>query len=168
MRHKVKKANFGRKQGPRIALMRGLVNSLVEHGRIKTTVPKAKELRRHVEKAITVGKKGTVHCRRTLLSRYPNNDTVKTLVDDLAVRFKERPGGYTKIIKLGFRPGDKAEMAYIQFVDYQAPEATGEETVKGDAAEKKAHEKMVARRVVKTRKRIRGIQNESRKANRPA
>ncbi|MCB0363891.1 MAG: 50S ribosomal protein L17 [Bdellovibrionaceae bacterium] len=167
MRHKVDKATFGRKQGPRVALMRGLVNSLVMHGRIKTTLPKAKELRRHVEKAVTMGKKGTLHARRTLASRYPNKDTVKALVDDLGVRFKARPGGYTKIIKLGFRPGDKAEMAYIQFVDFTAPEVAGEETVKGDAGAKK-REKMAVRGVAKSRKKARKVQSKSRQANRPA
>ncbi|MCB0384279.1 MAG: 50S ribosomal protein L17 [Bdellovibrionales bacterium] len=167
MRHKVNKATFGRKQGPRVALMRGLVNSLVMHGRIKTTLPKAKELRRYVERAVTMGKKGTIHARRTLASRYPNKDTVKALVDDLGVRFKSRPGGYTKIIKLGFRPGDKAEMAYIQFVDFTAPEATTEETVKGDAGSKK-REKLAVRGASKARKRVRTIQNKSRNANRPA
>jgi len=132
MRHHVVKHSFGRKTGPRIALIRGLVNSLVEHGRIKTTVVKAKELRRHVERAITIGKQGTVHARRLLLSRYPNPQTVSGLVDDLGKRFAKRPGGYTRIVKLGPRPGDNADMAYIEFVDYAPPKAEMAETVKGD------------------------------------
>lgn len=134
MRHQVVKHSFGRKTGPRMALIRGLVNAIVEHGRIKTTVVKAKELRRHVERAITMGKKGTVHCRRVLLSRYPNQNTVNTIVDDLGKRFAKRPGGYTRIVKVGPRPGDNAPMAIIEFVDYQPPKAQSAETVQGDAA----------------------------------
>lgn len=139
MRHQVVKHSFGRKTGPRIALIRGLVNAIVEHGRIKTTVVKAKELRRHVERAITMGKKGSVHARRILLARYPNQNTVNTIVDDLSKRFAKRPGGYTRILKVGPRPGDNAPMAFIEFVDYQPPKAQAAETVQGDeGAAKKA------------------------------
>ena len=118
MRHNAKVATFGRKTGPRRALLRGLVNSLVEHGRIKTTLAKAKELRRHVEPAVTMGKKNTLHARRLLLARYPNEKTVTMIMSDIAPRFASRPGGYTRILKLGQRPGDRAEMAFIEFVDY--------------------------------------------------
>lgn len=141
MRHQVVKHSFGRKTGPRIALIRGLVNSLVEHGRIKTTVVKAKELRRHVERAVSIGKKGTVHARRVLLAKYPNPKTVSVLVDDLGKRFAKRPGGYTRIVKLGARGGDNAPMAFIEFVDYEAPKADSAETVKGDAPKKAAKPK---------------------------
>ena len=164
MRHRVNKHSFGRKLGPRKALMRGLVDSLVERGRIKTTVPKAKELRRYVEKAVTIGKKGDLAARRTLLSKYPNQQTVKTLVDDLAVRFKERPGGYTRIIKLGTRPGDNAEMAFIEFVDYKYPEA-GETAVEGNENFKSVAKELERRRAAK-KKRIRQMANESRRINR--
>ncbi|MCC7404664.1 MAG: 50S ribosomal protein L17 [Bdellovibrionales bacterium] len=165
MRHNADKANFGRKYGPRIALLRGLVNSLVEHERIKTTVSKAKELRRHVEKAITLGKKGNLHARRLLLSRYPNDATVEKLVGDLSVRFKTRPGGYTKIIKLGARPGDKAEMAYIQFVDYKLPQADEAETVKGDAGAEK-RKRVALRAAGKLRKNVRTLQGKARRVSR--
>lgn len=132
MRHHAIKHSFGRKTGPRIALIRGLVHSLVEHGRIKTTVKKAKELRRHVERAVTMGKKKTVHARRILLARYPNQKTVEILVGSLADRFAKRPGGYTRIVKLGPRPGDNADMAYIEFVDFEPKKEASPETVKGD------------------------------------
>lgn len=118
MRHNRVTNYFNRKSGPRKALLRGLVVSLVEHERIRTTLAKAKELRRHVEKAITKGKDGTLHNFRQLLSDYPHEGTVNKIVKDLGPRFKARPGGYTRIIKLGTRPGDKAEMAFIEFVDY--------------------------------------------------
>lgn len=155
MRHHAVKHSFGRKTGPRVALIRGLVNSLVEHGRIKTTVIKAKELRRHVERAVTIGKQGTVQARRLLMSRYPNTKTVGTLVDDLGKRFAKRPGGYTRIVKLGPRPGDNAMMAYIEFVDYEPPKAEMAETVKGEkgaAKTAKAKTKVTAKAKKTTRK----------------
>ncbi len=120
MRHRRKVKNFSRATNPRKALLRGLVSSLVECGRIKTTVAKAKELRRHVEKAITLGKTGNLNARRVLLADYPNKATVETIVSDLAVRFKERNGGYTRILKLSNRPGDCAPQAFIEFVDFDA------------------------------------------------
>src|SRR4051794_10568266 len=96
---------FSRKFNARKSLLRGLIVSLVEHGRIKTTIVKAKELRRHVEKAITLGKKGDLATRRLLMSRVPNEKTVDTILTDLSKRFSERRGGYTRIIKIGRRPG---------------------------------------------------------------
>ncbi|MGE0761804.1 MAG: 50S ribosomal protein L17 [Bdellovibrionales bacterium] len=132
MRHHAIKHTFGRKTGPRIALLRGLVSSLVEHGRIKTTVKKAKELRRHVERAVTMGKNQNVHARRVLMARYPNPKTVELLVGSLAERFAKRPGGYTRIVKLGPRPGDNADMAYIEFVDFAPAKAEAPDAVKGD------------------------------------
>ncbi|MCB0392414.1 MAG: 50S ribosomal protein L17 [Bdellovibrionales bacterium] len=164
MRHRVKTHSFGRRPDARKALIRGLVDSLVEHGRIKTTVTKAKELRRHVEKAITYGKKGTVHARRVLATRYPNKSTVATIVDDLSKRFETRPGGYTRIIKIGARPGDKAEMAFIEFVDYVLPPVEDETTVKADA-ETEAKQKLVVKRKQDKRKRTRKLQQASRKKN---
>jgi large subunit ribosomal protein L17 len=163
MRHHVIKHSFGRKTGPRIALIRGLVHSLVEHGRIKTTVTKAKELRRHVERAVTMGKQGTLNARRLLMARYPNMTTVETLMGDLAKRMAKRPGGYTRIVKLGPRPGDNADMAYIEFVDYEpAPAAAGGETVKGDkGATKRA--KAGAKESAKRRKSVRKVQVASRR-----
>ncbi len=121
MRHKTATSHLGRSTNARKALLRNLVDSLVEHGRIKTTVAKAKELRRHVERAITLGKKNTLHARRILLSRYPTAKTVDIIIKDLSPRFKTRPGGYTRVIKLGNRPGDMAPMAYIEWVDYEVP-----------------------------------------------
>lgn len=165
MRHRVDKHSFGRKSGPRKALMRGLVDSLVENGRIKTTVTKAKELRRYVEKAVTIGKPGDVACRRVLLSKYPNKNTVSTIVDSISPRFKDRPGGYTRIIKLGVRPGDAAEMAFIEFVDYQYPQE-GDSAVQGDT-EAKAKLRAAERKRAAKKKHIRKIANESRRRNRP-
>jgi large subunit ribosomal protein L17 len=133
----------------------------VEHGRIKTTLAKAKELRRHVERAVTMGKKQTLHSQRLLLARYPNEKTVSTIMKDLAPRFKDRAGGYTRILKLGSRPGDNAEMAYIQFVDY-APSAKAEVTPKEASKAKKA----AAKATEAKKKRVRKLQSAARRVSR--
>ena len=161
MRHRAKRTNFHRRPGPRLALMRGMVCSLVQHGRIKTTFKRCKEVRRLVEKAITVGKAGTLHSRRLLLARYPNDGVVEILATDLRKRFESRDGGYTRIIKLGARAGDQADMAFLEFVDYTPPPESGPETVKGDAA---AADRAKAKAVLKQRlrKNVRRIQNRAR------
>lgn len=122
MRHKVIKNSFGRRNGPRKALVRGLIDSLVENGRIKTTLTKAKVIRSKVEKAITRGKDNTVHSRRVLAAQYPFGNTVETIFGKISPRFMDRPGGYTRIVKLGERAGDNAPMAYIEFVDFATAE----------------------------------------------
>lgn len=161
MRHNAKVQTFGLKSGPRKALLRGLVNSLVEHGRIKTTVAKAKELRRHVEKAITLGKGQTPHAARLLMSRYPNEKTVEVIMKDLAPRFKERAGGYTRILKLGARPGDNAPMAYIEFVDFTPKAAT-----EASADEAKKQKRVATRTAAQKRKRVRKLQTAARRVRR--
>lgn len=162
MRHRTKKSNFHRRPGPLKALMRGYVYSLVENGRIKTTVRRAKEIRRQVEKAITLAKREGLHTRRLLLSRYPNDGVVDILTGDLKNRFMKREGGYTRIIKIGARPGDQSDMAFLEFVDYTPKTTGGEETVKGDA---QAAVRSRARTVAKARlrKNVRRIQNTSRR-----
>ena len=142
MRHRRNTARFGRDTNGRKALIRNLVSSIVEHGRIETTLPKAKELRRHVEKAITMGKKNTIHARRILLSKYPNKKTIDSIFSDWAPKFADRPGGYTRILKIGRRPGDGAETAFIEFLDYKS--VRGEAEVKAttdDTSKKKALKK---------------------------
>jgi large subunit ribosomal protein L17 len=118
MKHRAQVSFFGRRPAARLALMRGLVSSLVEHGKIQTTVAKAKELRRHVERAVTLGKKNTLHARRLLMSRYPNVKTVEKILSQWSPHFATRNGGYTRIMKLGARIGDSAEMAVIEFLDH--------------------------------------------------
>jgi len=142
--------------------MRGMVYSLVEFGRIKTTVKRAKEVRRLVEKAITVAKKDNLHSRRILLARYPNDKVVDILFDDLKKRFEKRDGGYTRVVKVGARPGDQADMAFLEFVDFVPTPAVAAETVKGDAeVTSRARVREVARQ--KLRKNVRKIQGESRR-----
>lgn len=151
MRHQVHGSRFGRTFNARKGLFRSLVSALVEHGRIETTLAKAKELRRHVERAVTLGKKGSLHARRLLLARYPNKSTVETLMSDLAPRFKDRNGGYTRIVKTERRPGDSAEMAIIEFVDYKLP-VKEEKTAVKKAAAKKPAKKAVAGKAPKKAK----------------
>ena len=114
--HHVAGRNLSRYKDQRKALLRGLTADLVRHERIKTTLAKAKETRIDTEKLITHGKKGTLHHRRLALSQLPNKKVVKKVFDDVALRYTDRPGGYTRIIKLGPRQGDAAPMAMIELV----------------------------------------------------
>ena len=169
MRHRKKNgSHFNLKSGPRKALLKGLLNSLVNHERIKTTLPKAKTLRPLIEKAITLGTKANLSAQRLLLSRLSNKANVKKIMQDLAPRFKERSGGYTRIIKLGYRPGDQAPKALIEFVDYQfKPSLTDEEKQKEKASpERKKERRLWYKKKEAQRKRIRLLQVESRRTNR--
>lgn len=145
---------FGRDSGHRKAMFRNLIGSLVEHERITTTLAKAKELRRHVEKAITMGKENTLSNRRMLLSRLPNKAVVEKIFTDLGPRFKTRAGGYTRILKIGLRPGDSAEMAIIEFVDYknESAEATEKVSAKEAKAPKATAKKATAKKAAPTKK----------------
>lgn len=118
MRHKVKDNHLGRTASHRAALLSNLANSLFIHKRIRTTLAKAKALRRYVEPLITKSKKDTTHSRRTVFSYLSNKYSVKELFTEIAPRVLDRPGGYTRILKLGPRYGDAAEMALIELVDY--------------------------------------------------
>lgn len=130
MRHAMKHRKLGRTSSHREALFRNQLQSLIENERIVTTLPKAKELRPIAEKLITRGKIDTVHARRWVLSRMPNSEKRRTMVkkvfDEIAPRFTERPGGYLRIVKLGPRQGDGAEMAVLEFVEREAATAAAE------------------------------------------
>ncbi len=118
MRHGIKGRKLNRKSSHRKALLSSLACSLVEHEQIVTTLPKAKELRPYVEKLVTLGKKDTLHSRRTALSRLKNNNkAVQKIFSTLSERYKSRNGGYIRIMKAGFRTGDSAPVAVIEFVD---------------------------------------------------
>ncbi len=166
--------HFSRKSGPRKALLRGLMVSLVEHGRIKTTVVKAKEVRRHIEKAITLGKKGTLNSIRLVSSKLANSDMAVDLVKNIAPRFKDRAGGYTRVVKIGRRPGDAAEMAFLEFVDFDWKSKVEAKDTKKSAAAKKEDKatvkaeskvkKAITVQAAKTRKGVRQMKNKSRAA----
>ncbi|HVR09040.1 MAG TPA: 50S ribosomal protein L17 [Thermoanaerobaculia bacterium] len=134
MRHAVKGRKLGRTTSHREALFRNQLQSLMDKERIITTLPKAKELRPLAERVITRGKQGTVHARRWALRWLLRRDLVKKLFDDIAPRFSERPGGYLRIVKLGPRLGDGAEMAVIEMVDFVAPAAADKAAGKDAAA----------------------------------
>jgi large subunit ribosomal protein L17 len=114
--HRIAGRKLSRYKDQRISLLRGLTSQLIEHERITTTLAKAKETRVVTEKLITHGKKGTLHHRRLALSQVPNKGVVKKVFDELAPKYAERPGGYTRITKLGPRQGDGAQMAVIELV----------------------------------------------------
>lgn len=129
MRHAMKHRKLGRTSSHREALFRNQLQSLVDKEKIVTTLPKAKELRPIAEKVITRGKHGTVHDRRWVLRWVLSRDLVKKVFDEIAPRFTERPGGYLRIVKLGPRQGDGAEMAVLELVEREAaaaPEPAGE------------------------------------------
>ena len=119
MRHRRSGRKLGRDASHRKALYSNLAGSLIEHGRIKTTVAKAKSVKPFAEQMITLGKRGDLHARRLALAELRSQDVVHVLFAEVAPRFADRPGGYTRIVKLGPRLGDAAEMVYLELVDYQ-------------------------------------------------
>ena len=118
MRHRKSGRQLNRNSSHRAAMFRNMAISLFEHEQIKTTVPKAKELRMFAEPLITLAKDPSVANKRNAFAKLRNRDIVAKLFDDIAERMKDRPGGYTRILKCGNRPGDNAPMAYIQLVDF--------------------------------------------------
>jgi large subunit ribosomal protein L17 len=117
MRHGKRGRRFGRRSEHRLAMFANMAQALVKHEQIMTTLPKAKDLRPIVEKLITVGKRGGLHGRRLLIARTRSEATAAKILDVLAPRYQARPGGYLRIMKAGFRYGDNAPMAVIEFID---------------------------------------------------
>lgn len=164
MRHNVAHRKLGRVTEHRLALLRNQAIALLRHERIQTTVPKAKELRPFVERLITLAKRGvaagdlagkTLHARRMVLAEIPDTVVVGKLFDTLAPRFADRKGGYTRILRVGFRRGDSAEVAQIELVGSEYnPKAVQEDAAEKDAGKPKA--KGVGDRLKETAKRIRG------------
>jgi len=123
MRHRNGLRKLNRTSAHRQAMLRNMCNSLITHEAIKTTLPKAKELRMAVEPLITLAKEPTLAHRRLAFDRTRDRDVVAKLFNDLGPRFKARPGGYTRILKMGFRIGDNAPMAFVELVDRPEPKA---------------------------------------------
>jgi large subunit ribosomal protein L17 len=123
MRHRHSGRQLNRNSSHRKAMFRNMTASLVEHELIKTTLPKAKELRGYAEPLITLAKNDSVANRRLAFDRVRNKETVGKLFSELGPRYKERPGGYIRILKCGYRAGDKAPMAYVELVDRPQPES---------------------------------------------
>lgn len=147
MRHRVSHRKLGRVTEHRISLLRNQAQALLRYERIETTVPKAKELRPFVERLITIAKRGVasgdangraLHARRRVLAELPDTDVVGKLFETLAPRFAERPGGYTRILRVGFRRGDAAEVAQMELVgsEYNPEAATAKEGEEKEAPKK--------------------------------
>src|SRR5690349_2603891 len=163
MRHRVAHRKLGRVTEHRIAMLRNQAQALLRHERIETTVPRAKELRPFVERLITIAKRGiaggeangkSLHARRLVLRDIPNRDVVGKLFDTIAPRFETRPGGYTRILRLGYRRGDSAEVAQIELVGSEFnPNAEAE---KKAAAEQQPKTKGVGGRLRAAADRLRG------------
>lgn len=127
MRHRKSGRKFNRTSAHRQAMFKNMAASLVEHELIKTTLPKAKELRRVAEPLITLAKNDSVANRRLAFARLRDAAAVKKLFEEIGPRYKERPGGYTRVLKCGFRAGDAAPMAYVELVGRARPEAEAAE-----------------------------------------
>ena len=132
MRHRHGLRKLNRTSSHRLAMLRNMCNSLITHEAIKTTVPKAKELRRVVEPLITLAKEPTLANRRLAFDRTRDRDVVAKLFNVIGLRYKARPGGYTRILKMGFRVGDNAPMAFVELVD--RPDASATEGVEETTA----------------------------------
>ena len=139
MRHRMSGRKLGRTTSHRDAMFSNMTASLLRHEQIITTLPKAKELRRFADRMITLGKRGGLHARRQAASFLRDDDLVRKLFDSLATRYRERPGGYTRVLRAGFRRGDNAPVAVIELVD-RDPAAKGAEDKARHAAELAARE----------------------------
>jgi len=169
MRHNVAHRKLGRVTEHRLALLRNQAIALLRHERIETTMPKAKELRPFVERLITIARRGvaaaepagkTLHARRLVLAELPDVEVVGKLFETLAPRFAERPGGYTRILRVGFRRGDAAEVAQVELVGSEyTPAAAPDEGESEDAPKKKG----VGERLKRATQRMRGRQDSGSK-----
>lgn len=132
MRHKMHGRKFGREADHRKAMLKNLVISLLKHGRIETTVAKAKEMRGLTERVLTYAKKGTLHHKRLAFSILHNHQLVKTVFDEIAPKYANRPGGYTRVIKTRMRRGDCAPMAIIELVEGEEIAAQSDDSIKSE------------------------------------
>jgi len=144
MRHLKDVKKLGRTASHRHATLSNLAVAIIEHKHIRTTTPKAKEMRRFVERLITHAKKNTVAARRLVFSKLRQRDAVKTLFDEIAPKFSTRNGGYTRVVKLGRRQGDGAELAIIEFVGYESVQVEKQQKAFEKRAERKKREKQTA------------------------
>lgn len=157
MRHRVRGRNLSRTHSHRAALMNSLATSLLKHKRIKTTLAKAKEARKHVEALITKAKKNDLHSRRHIMRFVNDKEVIKELFAEVVQKIGDRPGGYTRVVKLGNRKGDSASMAILELVDYndvitkKAEEHKEKKEAKKEAKEKSKKEEKEDDEVVKAK-----------------
>ena len=149
MRHRVKGKKLSRTSSQRKALFKGLINALVIHGEIKTTESKAKAVRGLLDKLITKGKKGTLHSRRLIAAFLQNKMAVNRIVDELGPLFAKRPGGFSRMVRLGARRGDNATMVKLELVEKPAPAKTKETKVSSDKSSKGKEEKTKKKKEIK-------------------
>jgi large subunit ribosomal protein L17 len=145
MRHRIAGRKLGRTTAHRQALLRNLSKELLEKEKIKTTLSKAKELQPYAEKLVTLSKRETLHARRLVLRKIQDKKVVAKLFDALSARYAQRPGGYTRVIKLGPRPGDNAEMAIIELVEAESAHE-GEASSEGKGKARKTKKKAAAKK----------------------
>ena len=131
MRHRMSHRGFSRTSAHRKAMFENLAAALLKHEQIRTTLPKAKDLRPIVERLITLGKRGGLHARRQAIAKLQDRALADKLLTTLADRYADRPGGYTRIVKLGPRQGDAADMVYLELVDYEPVGAGAGPTQRG-------------------------------------
>lgn len=143
MRHRVKGRKLKRTSSHRLALLRSLATSLLKHKRIKTTLAKAKEARSFVERIITKARRGDLHSKRLVMNEIKDKEVVKELFSEIVNKIGDRPGGYTRVVKLGTRLGDAAQMAILELVDYN-------EVANKKAEERKAQKEQKAKEKEKT------------------
>ena len=164
MRHRVAHRKLGRVTEHRLALLRNQAIALLRHERIETTMPKAKELRPFVERLITIARRGiaagdasgkTLHARRLVLAELPDTDVVGKLFETLAPRFADRPGGYTRILRVGYRRGDSAEVAHVELVGSEYNPAAKTENEEGEGEETPKKTKGVGERIKQAAQRMR-------------
>ena len=162
MRHLKAGRKFGRTSAHRKALFRNLVGALIERERISTTLAKAKELRGKVERTITLGKKGTLHARRQAFKLAPQKEAVQKVFGALAGRYANRPGGYTRIIKIGPRRGDNAPMVFIELVDREGETpAPKKEVQKKTAMKKETKPKVTEKKAVEKKESKEGTRKKA-------
>jgi large subunit ribosomal protein L17 len=149
MRHQLSGRQLSRNSSHRSAMLRNMAASLLRHETIRTTIPKAKELRRVVEPLITLGKHNSEANRRLAFARLRDEEVVDKLFDTLGPRFLARPGGYTRILRMDPRPGDSAPMALMQLLDQPEPAAAADVAAEAEAEEKAAEKKAAAKKVAK-------------------
>ena len=142
MRHRVAGKKLGRKTAHRVMMFRNMVTSLFDKERIRTTLERAKAVRPIAERMITLGKRETLHARRQALAYVMDPAVVSKLFDTLAPRFSQRPGGYTRIIRLGFRDGDGTQMAYLELVGSEFKPAKKEEGKKGKEGQERSRKRL--------------------------
>lgn len=167
MRHRHTGRGFGRTSSHRKAMFSNMCNSLVEHEMIKTTLAKAKELRRYIEPLITVSKSDSVASRRYVFDRLRSKSSVGKLFTDLGPRYKERPGGYVRVLKCGFRQGDSAPMAIVELVDRPEVLDEAEEVVVEKKTSKKAESPKKAEAKVQEPEAKKAIKVTKEKAEKP-